>query len=146
FDETTDLPIALLFSGVFGLLATLLYNFLQNRIPFPLLAALSLTVISGLTALIEFGEKFVSDPGDVYFFGFTAIIPFSYITLLIFWGTFGRLFNVRQSRRLLGSVDQGAMIASFIAFFLIPQFLELNWTSTASLFTVSLVAILIFLV
>jgi hypothetical protein len=145
FDETTDLPIALLFSGAFGLLATLLYNFLQNRIPFPLLAALSLFVITGLTAFIEFGENLVRDARDIYFFGFTAIIPFSYITLLIFWGAFGRLFNVRESRRLLGSVDQGAMIASSIAFFLIPQFLKLRWATTESLFSVSLSAIVIFL-
>src|SRR5690606_39485384 len=61
FDETTDLPVALLFSGAFGLLATMLYNFLQNRIPFPLLAALSLSVITGLTAFIEFGGNLVRD-------------------------------------------------------------------------------------
>lgn len=145
FDETTELPVALLFSGVFGLLATILYNFLQNKIPFPLLAALSLSVITGLTAFIEFGDSLVQDSRDIYFFGFTAIIPFTYITLLIFWGAFGRLFNVRESRRLLSSVDQGAMIASLIAFFLIPQFLELRWATTESLFTVSLLSISLFL-
>src|SRR5205085_3431497 len=55
FNEKTQLPIALLVSGSFGLVATILYNFLQNRIPFTILAILSLLVVAGLTAFLEFG-------------------------------------------------------------------------------------------
>jgi AAA family ATP:ADP antiporter len=120
FSETEDLPFALLISGAYGLVATLIYNFLQNRIPFPLLATLSLLCITVLTAFIEFGESFFSDPNEIYRFGFTQIIPFSFIVFLVFWGSFGRLFNLRQSKRLVGSVDIGAMIATFISFFSIP--------------------------
>jgi AAA family ATP:ADP antiporter len=143
FSETEDLPFALLISGAYGLVATLIYNFLQNRIPFPLLATLSLLCITVLTAFIEFGESFFSDPNEIYRFGFTQIIPFSFIVFLVFWGSFGRLFNLRQSKRLVGSVDIGAMIATFISFFSIPLLLEVIETQT--LFTISLVSIIIFL-
>ena len=129
FSETEDLPIAFVISGVFGLMATLIYNFLQNRIPFPLLATVSLVTVGIITAFIEFGEGLFVDPNDMYRFGFTQILPFSFIVYLVFWGSFGRLFNLRQSKRLVGTVDIGAMIATFIAFFSIPEILEIKFAS-----------------
>ena len=146
FASVTDLAKALFYSGVFGLGATLIYNFLQNRIPFPFLAGLSITAITSLTAFIEFGENFFHNPDTIYFFGFVAFIPVSFIVLLVFWGAFGRLFNLRQSKRLLGTVDQGAMIASFIAFFLIPQYLAFTQAATETLYTIALASIAMFLI
>jgi ATP:ADP antiporter, AAA family len=146
FRNASDLPLALFVSGGFGLIATVIYNFLQNRIPFPWLATGSLTVITILTAFVEFGQSLLADEKSIYFFGFTALLPFSFIILLVFWGAFARLFNLRQSKRLLGNVDQGAMIASFIAFFLIPQFLSFKGVQTETLYTVSLISIAAFLV
>jgi ATP:ADP antiporter, AAA family len=144
--KTADLPIALFFSGVSGLLATLLYNFLQNRIPFTALGAFSVTVILGVTAFIEFGGGFFEDPNRIYYIGFTSFIPFSFIILLVFWGAFGRLFNLRQAKRLVGTVDLGAMLASFIAFFIIPQVLSLSWFRQEMLYTVSLISVAGFMV
>ncbi len=144
FKDELDLPKALLYSGAFGVMATFIYNFLQNRIPFPVLGVTSLVVITGLTAFIEFGEGYFSDPDAIFFLGFTLIIPFTFITYLVFWGAFGRLFNLKQSKRLVGAVDQGAMIASFIAFFSIPAFLALKGVDTVTLYTISLVSISIF--
>lgn len=143
FDETLDLPMALLTAGAFGFAATVLYNFLQNRIPFQLLSTLSLITILGITALLEFGEGLFSNPNTIYFLGFTQIIPFTFITYLVFWGAFGRLFNLRQAKRLVGIVDLGAMIASFIAYFSIPLALEV--ISIDTLYTISLISITAFL-
>ncbi|HEY9004553.1 MAG TPA: hypothetical protein VIM75_00395 [Ohtaekwangia sp.] len=153
FDEKADLPMALLVSGAFGLIATILYNFLQNRIPFPTLAAISLLVITALTAFIEFGEIFFADSKTIFFLGFTQIIPFSFILYLVFWATFTRMFNLRQSKRLVGTVDMGGLIASFIAFFSIPQLLNpqiffagSKGISLESLYTISLVSVILFLI
>lgn len=143
FSETEDLPVAFVVSGFFGLVATLAYNFLQNRIPFPLLATISLLTVGIITTFIEFGEGFFKDPTHMYAFGFTQILPFSFVVYLVFWGSFGRLFNLRQSKRLLGTVDIGAMIATFIAFFSIP--LLLNVMEPQSLYSIALASILIFL-
>lgn len=142
FNEGEWLPIAFLSSGACGLVATVLYNLLQNRIPFSLLAGLSLLVMIALTGFLEFGEKFIADPKYLFFIGFALIIPFSFILYLIFWGSFGRLFNTRQSKRLLGVVDAGAMFASFIAYFSIPQILKS--VETTSLYSISLVSVITF--
>jgi AAA family ATP:ADP antiporter len=146
FNQSSDLPTALLLAGVYGFAATIVYNFLQNRIPFPVLAAGSIMVITAITAFLEFGEGFFADPDTIYFFGFTQILPFTFITFLVFWGSFTRLFNLRQAKRLVGSVDLGAMIASFIAFFAIPQVLGPGKLREADLYTIGLVSISLFLV
>lgn len=144
FSETEDLPIAFVVSGIFGLIATIVFNFLQNRIPFPLLATVSLVMVAAITAFIEFGEGFFARPNDMYAFGFTQILPFTFVVYLVFWGSFSRLFNLRQAKRLVGSVDIGAMMATFIAFFSIPQLLK-YLSRPQSLYALALVSIVVFL-
>jgi AAA family ATP:ADP antiporter len=144
FSEIKDLPYALFKSGMYGLIATVLYNFLQNRIPFPLLAGLALTYITGTTAFIEFGDGFFSDPNGMFEFGFTQMMPFSFLIYLVFWGSFGRLFNLRQSKRLVGTVDIGAMLATFASFFFIPLLLGIGGLKTADLYSISLFSIISF--
>src|ERR1044071_1566974 len=56
FSEQKDLPYALFKSGLYGLIATILYNFFQNRIPFWLLATLSLLYVTATTAFLEFAD------------------------------------------------------------------------------------------
>ncbi|HLT72603.1 MAG TPA: HEAT repeat domain-containing protein [Cyclobacteriaceae bacterium] len=143
FEEEESLPKAFLLSGVIGLLSTITYNMLQNRMPFSLLGGLSILVLSGLTALLEFGARLFKDPSDLYFAGFTLILPFTYILNLVFWGTFGRLFNTRQSKRLLSTVDAGAMIATFVAYFSIPQILK-GLKDESALYAISLISIILF--
>ncbi|GCC49879.1 cyclic nucleotide-binding protein [Chryseotalea sanaruensis] len=139
YPDQEDLATAFVVSGLFALMATFIYNYFQNRIPFILLGCASLLTIMGLTALIEFGENLFSNPDTIHYIGFTLILPFTFITLLVFWGSFGRLFNLRESKRLLGSVDAGFLIASLIAFFSIPQIL--NYVDTAALYSIGLVSV-----
>jgi ATP:ADP antiporter, AAA family len=145
FSETADLPVAFVVSGFFGLLATLAYNFLQNRIPFPLLAMASLLTVAGITAFIEFGEGFFTDPTQMYAFGFTQILPFSFVVYLVFWGSFGRLFNLRQAKRLVGTVDIGAMLATFLAFFSIPVLMETLELQPQALYGFALASVITFI-
>ncbi|QOI98633.1 MAG: HEAT repeat domain-containing protein [Flammeovirgaceae bacterium] len=139
----TDLPPAFAIAGLFGMAATITYNFLQRRIPFQLLGILSLITITIITATIEFADHFINDKESIYYFGFTQLAPFTLIVLLVFWGAFNRMFNVRQTKRLFGNVDQGALIASLISFFAIPVVLPLL-PDIDSLYTISLVSIAIF--
>lgn len=145
FSETEDLPIAFVVSGLFGLVATVVFNFLQNRISFPLLATVSLLTVAVITAFIEFGEGFFDDPNTVHAFGFTQILPFTFIVYLIFWGSFGRLFNLRQAKRLVGTVDIGAMMATFVAFFSIPLLLG-KLERIQSLYGLALLSVIVFIV
>jgi AAA family ATP:ADP antiporter len=149
YSEGKDLPVALIISGAFGLVATALYTFLQGRIPFKLLAGTSLSVIILITAGIEFGEAYIhdyfEDQNFVHFIAFTQILPFVFITQLIFWGAFGRLFNLRQAKRVVGSVDVGVDIASIIAFFSIPVLLGAG-LELDSLYTIALASISAYLI
>ena len=105
FDEKTQLPVALAISGALGMVITIFYNFLQGRIPFTALAIFNLLLVIILTAFIEFGEQYVQDTDYLYYFGFTLILPFTFVTQLVFWGAFNRMFNVRVSKRIIGSVE-----------------------------------------
>jgi hypothetical protein len=142
-DAKTDLPAAFAVAGLFGMAATITYNFLQRRIPFQLLGVLSLITVTIISASIEFADNFVEDKETIYYFGFTQLAPFTLITLLVFWGAFNRMFNVRQTKRLFGSVDQGALVASLISFFTIPVILPLL-PGVDTLYTISLVSITLF--
>jgi AAA family ATP:ADP antiporter len=148
YDEGKDLPVALVISGAFGLVATAFYTFLQGRVSFNSLAITSLGVIILITAGIEFGEVYIhdffEDANFVHFIAFTQILPFVFISQLIFWGSFGRLFNLRQAKRVIGSVDIGVDIASLIAFFSIPVLLEAG-LEVESLYTIALASIIGFL-
>ena len=143
FSETEDLPVAFVVSGFFGLLATLVYNYLQNRMPFSSLVTMTLLTVAAITAFIEFGEGFFSDPTQMYAFSFTQILPFSFVIYLIFWGSFGRLFNLREAKRLVGVVDIGALMATSIAFFSIP--LLLTKMDSQDLYSVALGSIMVFI-
>ncbi|HOO10682.1 MAG TPA: hypothetical protein PKW06_12150, partial [Cyclobacteriaceae bacterium] len=145
YNEETDLPQALVYSGVFSIFATSIYNFFQGRVRFSHLAIGSLCAIIGLTAFIEFGDLWVEDENLLYYFGFTLILPFTFLSLLVFWGTFNRLFSLKQVKRVIGSVDVGMDIAAILAFFAIPVLLKLG-VDTTSLFTIGLVSIVLYLV
>ena len=145
FNEQFELPKALAYSGLLGMGITFLYNFLQGRISFTALAIFNLILVIGFTAFIEFGEPYVSDVDSLYRFGFMLILPFTFITQLVFWGAFNRMFNVRVAKRIIGSVDLGTMIASILAFFTIPILLA-SGVQTTSLYTIGLVSIVAYLV
>jgi AAA family ATP:ADP antiporter len=154
FTEKIDLPIYLAISGVFGIVATGIYNFLQGRIPFKVLAIGSLTVVIIITAGIEFAEIYiheffsgaVQDESYIGVIGFTQLLPFTFICQLVFWGSFGRLFNLRQAKRVIGSVDVGVDIAQIIAFFSIPLLIQYANLEIDSLFTIGLVSVIGYLV
>jgi len=141
FNEKDHLPVALALSGVFGMVITFLYNFMQGKVSFSKLAIFNLVLIVVLTAFIEFGNRYIQDVKNLYRFGFTLILPFTFIVQLVFWGAFARMFNVRDGKRLIGSVDVGTDIASILAFFSIPVMLAYG-IKVESLYTIGLFSII----
>jgi HEAT repeat protein len=148
FDETNDLPLAIVVSGALGVLATAIFNILQNRIPFSALALLSLSTVVVMTGLIEFGEGYAGtyfgNENAIFYLGYALQVPFFFISLLVFWGAFGRLFTLKASKRLMGSVDLGAVIASLIGFFSIPIILPL--IEIHDLYTIALASVTMYLI
>jgi ATP/ADP translocase len=113
---------AFLFSGILGIVSTILFSFLQIRIKFTNLAISSLVTVAFFTSLVyvlyHFGPAAYHD--EVLFSMFILTGPLTAILLLCYWGIFGRLFNFKQSKRIIGWIDTGQLLAAIIAFFLIP--------------------------
>ncbi|MDH5597659.1 MAG: hypothetical protein OEY34_00960, partial [Cyclobacteriaceae bacterium] len=136
-----QLPLAILMSGISGVVLTSIYNFFQSRISFSVLSFFTIIFIAASILGIEWGLNNYEDIKMVYFVAFVAAVPINYLTLLIFWGSFGRIFTLRESKKIIGSIDTGQLIASIIALFSIPVFLSLNNTTTSDLLFASLIAV-----
>jgi AAA family ATP:ADP antiporter len=113
---------AFLVAGILGIVATLLFSFFQNIVKFSNLAiSCMILVIASVTlvyVLYRFGDTRYHD--EVLFAMYCLTGPVTAILLLCYWGIFGRLFNFKQTKRIIGWIDTGQLIAAILAFFFIP--------------------------
>ena len=128
FDEATQLPIAVVVGGGIAIVFTYIYSQLQTRVSFRGMAIgwifLMLLLVVGTYYRIETTLEGSYDRQVIYFTLFTLAVPFNFISLLIFWGAFGRLFNLRQAKRIIGGIDSGQLVASIVALFSIGLLVE----------------------
>lgn len=115
---------AFLAAGALGILSTSLFSFFQTRINFTTLSLASVLLIAAFSFtaywLLEHG-----DPAWHNYYIFTLYCmsgPMTAVLLLSFWGTFGRLFNFRQSKRIIGWIDTGQLIAAILATLVVIPF------------------------
>ena len=113
---------AFLVSGVLGIVSTLIFSAAQNRFKFTSLATASILLVvlfsSTIYFLYNFGDKAYHEYVLFAMYCFTG--PMTAILLLSYWGVFGRLFNFKQSKRIIGWIDTGQLSAIILANFLIP--------------------------
>lgn len=116
------LDLAFLVSGVLGIIATIVFTFFQNRLKFVTLTIGSIVLIIIATFSIyyfyHFADEAIQD--TTLFIMYCLVGPITAILLLCYWGIFGRLFNFKQSKRIIGWIDTGQLIAIILANFLIP--------------------------
>ncbi|HET8858794.1 hypothetical protein [Marivirga sp.] len=142
FSEETDLPLAIVVSGAIGVVATYLFNYFQSKISFVRLAGYTLLIIFILLISVEIAYSYLPDVSPLYFLTFTFVLPFTYLILLIFWGAFGRLFDLRQSKRIIGGIDTGQLTASILALlFIIPYLLNRPDFAEKDLITMSVISL-----
>ncbi|MBK6267131.1 hypothetical protein JKA74_18955 [Marivirga sp. S37H4] len=142
FREESDLPLAILIAGLFGVIATAIFNYFQSKVSFQRLATGTFLIIFGILASVEVAYIYLPDVKPLYFLTFTIVLPFTYLILLIFWGAFSRLFDLRQSKRIIGGIDTGQLSASIIALLLvIPFMLNSAGFTEKDLITLSMVSI-----
>lgn len=113
---------AFLVAGVLGIISTATFSFLQNYIRFSVLTLLVIGIIFSFTIAVYSMFTF-GDPEwqrNVVFAMYCASGPMVALLMLSYWGTFGRLFNFRQSKNIIGWIDTGQLIAAILASFLIP--------------------------
>ncbi|MGB5929177.1 MAG: hypothetical protein WBH03_13445 [Cyclobacteriaceae bacterium] len=113
------LPLALTISGLVGVISTYLFAHLQSKISFKLLVILSLVFIFINTAIMRGVLPFVDEKLLSYIM-FVMLGPLQAILYLGFWGVFGRLFDLRQAKRIIGGIDTGQLSAAILAYFTIP--------------------------
>jgi AAA family ATP:ADP antiporter len=115
-------------SGIAGIILTSLYTWLQTRMQFRNFAIINLLVVTLLT-LVLWIALVLSPAKWVIFIVFIMLGPLNILAMLGFWGTTGRLFTLRQGKRLFGLVDAGLIIGVIISCYTIPVLLSFKFAS-----------------
>jgi len=148
FDEKA-MARAYVVSGLAGIILTGAYTWLQARMLFRNFATFNLFFITLFTLLLWLILTIY--PTKWVIFGvFVMFGPLNIMAALSFWGTTGRLFTLRQGKRLFGLVDAGLVIGIIISCYAIPVLLSFNFSShnillisTVSIFAASVIQVLV---
>ena len=142
FEDKNTLAQAILLSGILSVFSTYLYALLQRKIPFQYLVWFFMLIILAATAFIWFQSRSAEVNKTVIFIAFVLSLPFSFASSLIFWGYFGRVFNLKQSKRVIGGIDTGQLVASILSLFAIGFLLDNNIVITEQLYIGSVVGVI----
>jgi len=141
-----NLKLAFFVSGILGVLSTAVFTIFQKHISFKKLAIFNLVAVFLFMTGLFAGLSIESNP-VIIFVLYVMLFPITSIMLLCFWGLFGRIFDIRQSKRIIGSIDAGQLIATILAYVSVPFFIEYISSVTDILIVtnVSIIACLFFL-
>lgn len=119
-----QLDKAFLVAGALGILTTALFSTFQNWLKFTSLALGSVVLIFlfTLSAYWLIHENSSAYQDQFIFALYCMTGPITAVLLLSFWGLFGRLFNFRQSKRIIGWIDTGQLIAAILATLIVIPF------------------------
>lgn len=144
-DEYLD--IAFFTAGGLGILTAGLFVSLQKRMNFSTLVVTNVFITFLFIAALRYSFEVIgyeTAEGEFSILPFVLFImigPITSLTLLGFWGVFGRIFDARQAKRIIGGIDTGQLTATIIAFFSIPLITRLPFVNeTYDLLFVSVVA------
>ncbi|MEM9896766.1 MAG: HEAT repeat domain-containing protein, partial [Bacteroidota bacterium] len=136
-------------AGAAGIISTAAFVYFQRKISFSSLVLSTTFLIFIFIAGLRFAFEFIGYDDSLKgtfqllpFILFVMIGPVTSITLLGFWGVFGRIFDLRQSKRIIGGIDTGQLMATMIAFFSIPLLTATIMDDTYDLLFVSGIAAL----
>lgn len=110
---------AFLLSGLLGVFSTLIFAYFQKRIPFSILARITLILVLITIVVFTYLLQTFPEIQKLRYLVFASLGSINALTLLCFYGIIGRSFNLRNEKRLTGTVDQGQMFATVIAFFVV---------------------------
>jgi len=113
-------------SGLAGIILTSIYIGLQTRMHFKSFSTINLIFVTTIT-LILWVLLLVNPAKWVIFIVFIMLGPLNILAMLGFWGTAGRLFTLRQGKRLFGLIDSGMIVGIIISCYAIPVLLSFNF-------------------
>jgi ATP/ADP translocase/HEAT repeat protein len=138
---------AFFISGILGVVSTWLYMLLQKRISFSRLAIFNLLAVFSFIIVVFLNISQQYNLVFIYIL-YVMLFPVTSIMLLSFWGLFGRIFDIRQSKRIIGSIDAGQLLATILAFISVPFFIQYisNVTDILIVSAISIIACFAFLI
>lgn len=107
-------------AGVLGVFVSYIFVSLQSRMPFYSLVKAALFISFLYVLALSFILDNLADNKFIVYLSFASLGPLNAIGLLSFYGVVTRSFNVKNQKRLTGTVDQGQMFATALAFFFVP--------------------------
>ncbi|HAF30123.1 MAG TPA: hypothetical protein DCG75_13865 [Bacteroidales bacterium] len=127
------IPKAYVISGIVGIILTTIYARLQSRYKFSTVAIFNLIFISISTALLRVLFQYTESDWLVFLI-FIMMGPLNIIALLGFWGAVGRMFSLRQGKRLFGLIDSGQIFGAILSTFAIPILISVGFEQKNLLF------------
>jgi hypothetical protein len=119
-----SLPPAYIMSGIFGYLLITMYKKWQRKsgVVYSYTIGFAIYGLSGI--VLYLGRMLFNDTSQVSvviaYIGFVVVLPFASMQALGFSTICLRVFNIAQSKRLLALIGTGEVIASVIAYLMIP--------------------------
>lgn len=126
-------------AGLLGVVSTAIFVWLQRRINFSTLVLSNIFIILVFVVGLRIAHASIEWP-YWSFVQFVMIGPATALIILGFWGTFGRMFDLRQSKRIIGGIDTGQLSATVLAFFSIPIVSQFVHSSTEDLLIAATIA------
>ncbi len=115
------------------------YSRLQNRLSFSTLMTGTLVSLLAVVGTLR-GALFLTQAAGLFFFAMVFYRVLSILTDLEYWAVAGRLYDLRQAKRLFGFIGTGEVVARIIGSFSVP--LLLNFGGVSNLFVLSALALL----
>jgi len=138
--ERDMLSIAFIAAGVIVWLVGQVFSKIQKSVSFT--KSLTSGVAFLLVSILIFTAFFIgSKPLIIIFIIYAWVRVFAFIHAVTFWGMAGRLFSLRQGKRLFGLISGGEVVASILSFFSVPFLLKI--VSTEDLLFISGINLLI---
>ncbi len=143
------IPISFIASGIIVYLAWWVFSRIDKKISISSQVISKFIFVFISVLAISIGV-YAFENDTLVFIMYTWVRVMVYITLVNFWGTAGRLFNIRQGKRIFGLISVGEVISIIIGYFSIPLILtlvkvsDLLFLASASLFASVVMAIIIY--
>jgi ATP:ADP antiporter, AAA family len=123
------LPSVYLAAAALSGLTGYVYSRLQNRLSFSRLMTGTLISMLLIVSAIR-GALFFSQAAGLFFFAMVFYRVLSILTDLEYWAVAGRLYDLRQAKRLFGFIGTGEVVARIIGSFSVPLLLRLEGVPT----------------
>jgi AAA family ATP:ADP antiporter len=120
----TVLPLAYIGAAIVGYVAVMLFSRLERHVSIGVLLMVNLGVLLSLASAFWILRRF-TNADWVVFSMFVAVGPMFNLIGLGYWGLAGRLFDLRQAKRLFGLVGAGEELSTIVALFSTPLLIRL---------------------